>query len=123
MVRVPSFQHQDSILLYNSSDLLNEYDAQLFRDGSSIMDCSNSEPNFSQVDALSSESEPNDPISYKDNAKLTPTREVEKQAKDENTDQVIKDTNCKKNKMKECSSAMIARITDFHCGQRNENSK
>ena len=106
MVRVPSFQHQDSILLYNSSDLLNEYDAQLFRDGSSIMDCSNSEPNFSQDVALSSESQPNDSIAYEEDAKKAPTREVEQRAKDKNTDQntILKDTNRKKNMMKDCST-------------------
>ena len=78
MVRVPSFQHQDSFLLYNDSDVLNEYDAELFRDGSSIMDCNNSEPNSSQDKALSSEPEPTDSMSYKDNAKLTPAREVKR---------------------------------------------
>ena len=89
MVIVPSFQHQDSFWLYNDSDNLNEHDAELFRDGSSIMDCSNSEPNLSQDDTLSSESEPHESISY--NAKLTPTREVEQAKVDKRTDAVIKD--------------------------------
>ena len=77
MVRVPSFQHQDSLFLYNDSDVLNEYDAELFRDGSSMMNCSNSEPNFSQDDALSSKSEPNDCIAYQEDTKLTLTQELE----------------------------------------------
>ena len=76
MVRVHSFQHQDSFLLYNDSDVLNEFDAELFRDGTSIMDCSNSEYELSRDCLLTSESEPNDLICYQEDTKSTPTQEL-----------------------------------------------